>query len=214
MSASSSLHLSKFFSELLAITLPVKGVHYNVPIGELSWKEWMVQIFSTLGILHRKVLMVTYWAVWYTRNQESFSMKFISGIICRDSDGCVLAACSTPHWFVADPFQAEALACLVVVKFARDLGFTWVIVECDSLTVIVKCQSELIDVSLISLVIANIKDASKVFESINFGFVHREANTVAHTLAQEGKSYNSLMYWIEEAPPPPKKKIACSSEGS
>ncbi|KAK8497685.1 hypothetical protein V6N12_021128 [Hibiscus sabdariffa] len=95
---------------------------------------------------------------------------------------------------VAYPFQAEALACLVAVKFAQDLGFTRVIVEGDSLTVIVKCRSKLIDVSLISLVVVDIKDASKFFESINFSFVHREANEVAHTLAQEGKSFNSPMY--------------------
>ncbi|KAL4387238.1 hypothetical protein GQ457_09G012730 [Hibiscus cannabinus] len=125
---------------------------------------------------------------------ESTATKSISGIICRDRDGYVLAACSTTHYFVTDPFQAETLACLMVIKFARDLGFTRVIIECDFLTVIMKCRSKLINVSLISPVIADIKDASKFFESISFGFVHREANEVAHSIAHEGKAFNSPMY--------------------
>ncbi|KAK9012697.1 hypothetical protein V6N11_040736 [Hibiscus sabdariffa] len=84
-----------------------------------------------------------------------------------------MAACSTLHPHVSDAFQAEALACLVAVNFTRDLGFTRVVIEGDSLT---------------------------VFVSVNYGFVHREANGAAHVLAQEGKMYSSPMYWMEEAP--------------
>ncbi|KAK8558624.1 hypothetical protein V6N12_041925 [Hibiscus sabdariffa] len=96
---------------------------------------------------------------------------------------------------------AEVLACLVAVNFARDLGFTRVVIEGDSLTVIKKCQSENIDASLISPLIVDIKEVSKVFVSVSYGFVHREANGAAHVLAQEGKMYSSPMYWMEETPP-------------
>ncbi|KAK9045734.1 hypothetical protein V6N11_051642, partial [Hibiscus sabdariffa] len=132
---------------------------------------------------------------------DSHSTKSISGVICRDNEGFILAASSTPHWYVAGPFQDEALACLATVNVARDLGFTRVIVEGDSLTVIKKCLSEAIDVSLISLMIADIKHVSKGFVNINFNFVCREANDAAHILAQEGKAYSNPMYWIEEVPP-------------
>ncbi|KAK8996593.1 hypothetical protein V6N11_081860 [Hibiscus sabdariffa] len=113
----------------------------------------------------------------------------------------ILAACSNPHSHVADHFQAEALACLVAVTFAKDLDFTRVIIEGDSLTIIKKRASEAIDVSLVSPTVADIKEVAKVFQDAGFNFVHREANVAAHTLAQEGKMYNGPMYWIEEAPP-------------
>ncbi|KAL4388343.1 hypothetical protein GQ457_09G010810 [Hibiscus cannabinus] len=71
---------------------------------------------------------------------DSHSMKSISGFICRDKEGFILAASSTPHWYVADPFQAEALACLAAVNFASDLVFTRVIVEGDSLTFNFVCR--------------------------------------------------------------------------
>ncbi|KAK8505117.1 hypothetical protein V6N12_037994 [Hibiscus sabdariffa] len=170
MSASSSLHLSKFFSELWAITLPAK----------VKISVWRIvnNFMPTFDNLHGRRLVVvnccpiykssvetiehTMRDLFLRENEmlssqaclrplrshedwralsadmvkcnfdaayESLSMKSISGVICRDSDGCVLAACSTPHWFVAGPFHAEALACLVAVKFAGDLGFSRVIVE-------------------------------------------------------------------------------------
>ncbi|KAK8663231.1 hypothetical protein V6N13_025110 [Hibiscus sabdariffa] len=172
-------------SSLMLRVLHAHGVHHNVPIGELSWKEWAVKTSHS----------------WYSAQKSVDDLRPLRSHVnwrapSADMVKCNfdVASCSTPHWFVADPFQAEALACLVAVKFAQDLGFTRVIVEGDSLTVIVKCRSKLIDVSLISLVVVDIKDASKFFESINFSFVHREANEVAHTLAQEGKSFNSPMY--------------------
>ncbi|KAK8532528.1 hypothetical protein V6N12_053966 [Hibiscus sabdariffa] len=204
MSASSSLHLSKFFSELWAITLPAKvkitmwrivnnfmptfdnlrgrrlvvGVHYNVPIGELCWKEWVVQTFLTLGVIHMKVLMVTYWAVWYTRNQV-FHKGVVPSALCTIS---FVAA------FLCENEMLSPQACPSPLRSHED----WRAPPADM---------EPIDVSLISPLIADIKDASKVFESISFDFVHREANVVTHTLAQEGKSVNSPTHWIEEAPP-------------
>ncbi|KAK8690631.1 hypothetical protein V6N13_074162, partial [Hibiscus sabdariffa] len=240
-----SLDLSQFYSKMWSTNMPAK--------------EWLALTFSSLGIVHRKVLMVSFWVVWYARNKvvhegiapsvnntisfvvaflrendllspqdclrlsrsrdkwqalivdvvklnfdvayDSHSTKSISGVICRDNEGFILAASSTPHWYVAGPFQDEALACLATVNVARDLGFTRVIVEGDSLTVIKKCLSEAIDVSLISLMIADIKHVSKGFVNINFNFVCREANDAAHILAQEGKAYSNPMYWIEEVPP-------------
>ncbi|KAK9009018.1 hypothetical protein V6N11_080493 [Hibiscus sabdariffa] len=196
MSANSSLDLSQFYSKMSATNLPAKGVHCIVPIDEFGWKEWLALTFSSLSIVHRKVLMVSFYAFWYARNKvvhegtapsmfntlsfvvvflrkndmhspqdclrpsrssgkwkalivdvvklnfdvayDSHSMKSISGVICRDSEGFILAASSNPHLYVADLFQAEALACLVAVNFAWDLDFTRVRVEGYSLTVIKK----------------------------------------------------------------------------
>ncbi|KAL4362884.1 hypothetical protein GQ457_04G002440 [Hibiscus cannabinus] len=128
-------------------------------------------------------------------------LQSVSGVICRDYTGSILAACSLPHNYVRDAFMAEALACHQTVTFAWELGFTRVVLEGDSRTVIQKCQSDLIDTSLISPVIADIKLICRNFTALDFGFVRRGANAAAHTLAQEGKELGCPMYWIEEAPP-------------
>ncbi|KAK8977317.1 hypothetical protein V6N11_030636 [Hibiscus sabdariffa] len=221
MSPSFSLQLSKFYFELWAITLPAKVkitmwrivnnfmptfdnlrgrrliVVNRCPICKSSVEtiEHAMRDFSNtlsfvLAFLRENEMFTPQADLRPLRSHVNWRAPSADMVKCNFD----VASCSTPHWFVADPFQAEALACLVAVKFAQDLGFTRVIVEGDSLTVIVKCRSKLIDVSLISLVVVDIKDASKFFESINFSFVHREANEVAHTLAQEGKSFNSPMY--------------------
>ncbi|KAL4310628.1 hypothetical protein GQ457_01G034890 [Hibiscus cannabinus] len=128
-------------------------------------------------------------------------LQSVSGVICRDYTGSILAACSLPHNYVRDAFMAEALACHQAVTFAWELGFTRVVLEGDSRTVIQKCQSDLIDTSLISPVIADIKLICRNFTALDFGFVRRGANAAEHTLAQEGKEFGCPMYWIEEAPP-------------
>ncbi|KAK8696009.1 hypothetical protein V6N13_001149 [Hibiscus sabdariffa] len=46
-----------------------------------------------------------------------------------------------------------------------------------------------------------LREASKGFESVIFGFVHRDANVTAHTLAREGRGQYSSKFWIEEIPP-------------
>ncbi|KAK8684137.1 hypothetical protein V6N13_040169 [Hibiscus sabdariffa] len=128
-------------------------------------------------------------------------LQSVSGVICRGYTGSILAACSLPHKYVRDAFMAEALACHQAVTFACELGFTRVVLEGDSRTVIQKCQSFLIDASLISPVIADIKLICRNFMALDFGFVRREENVAAHTPVQEGKGFSCPMYWIEEAPP-------------
>ncbi|KAK8494408.1 hypothetical protein V6N12_002355 [Hibiscus sabdariffa] len=244
--------------EFVKMILLAQGVCCSVPFAGLAWKEWLARTFASLNMQHRQAVMVTYWAVWFTRNQvvhegivhydhntlsfvvaflrehdvfnppaclrplrshgswsasgsDVINVKFdasydisgrksVSGVVCQDSEGLILVACCYPHSYVSDPFQAEALACLVAIGFARDLGFARVLLEGDSLTIIKKCSSETNDISLVSPVIADIKEVAKSFQHIRFTFAYREANVAAHTLAHEGKTFSSPMYWIEDAP--------------
>ncbi|KAK8578674.1 hypothetical protein V6N12_069020 [Hibiscus sabdariffa] len=52
-----------------------------------------------------------------------------SGVLGRNANGLIMAACSVSHRDVADAFIIEALACKQAVLFARDLGFSSVIIE-------------------------------------------------------------------------------------
>lgn len=65
----------------------------------------------------------------------------ISGIIARNKEGLIMAACTYPWENIADPVMAEARACLQAVILAEDMGFQEVCIEGDVLTIIRKLNS-------------------------------------------------------------------------
>ncbi|KAK9008855.1 hypothetical protein V6N11_080332 [Hibiscus sabdariffa] len=123
-----------------------------------------------------------------------------SGVLGRNACGLIMAACSVSHRDVADAFITEALACKQVVVFARDMGFSSVIIKGDSLTVMKKLNTSNSDKSIISPIVHDIKVLARDFDSISFRFVRRDANNAAHVLAREFRFQQDPLYWIEEAP--------------
>ncbi|KAE8709925.1 hypothetical protein F3Y22_tig00110328pilonHSYRG00885 [Hibiscus syriacus] len=107
---------------------------------------------------------------------------------------------TSPHRDVADAFVAEALSCLQVVRFAKDLGFRRIVMKGDSLTVIKKLCRPRLDKSRISPVIHDIKELSKCFEEIVFTFVGLEANHVAHILASGERNIASYNAGLKKLP--------------
>ncbi|KAK8979311.1 hypothetical protein V6N11_000461 [Hibiscus sabdariffa] len=61
-----------------------------------------------------------------------------SGVIIRNHDGNMMAACSVFTSFIADPCIAEAKTCEQAVKLVKQFNFRKVIFEGDALTVIKK----------------------------------------------------------------------------
>ncbi|KAK5784812.1 hypothetical protein PVK06_039350 [Gossypium arboreum] len=57
----------------------------------------------------------------------------ISGIIARNAEGQIMAACTHLNEYVMDSTVAEAPACLQSLIFAEDLGFQRIMVEGDTL---------------------------------------------------------------------------------
>ncbi|KAK8510515.1 hypothetical protein V6N13_110035 [Hibiscus sabdariffa] len=68
-----------------------------------------------------------------------------------------MVAYSVSHHDVTNAFIAQALACKQAVLFARDMDFSSVIIEGDSLTVIKKLNASNSDKSTISPIIHDIK---------------------------------------------------------
>ncbi|KAL4333862.1 hypothetical protein GQ457_07G011430 [Hibiscus cannabinus] len=97
----------------------------------------------------------------------------ISGAVVWNSEGLILATCVVPNSNVSDGFMAEALACKDAVQVAKDMRFSEVIIEGDSLTVVKKLNSTIHDSSIIAPIIVDIKDLAKSFSSISFHFVRR-----------------------------------------
>ncbi|KAL4311926.1 hypothetical protein GQ457_01G028000 [Hibiscus cannabinus] len=82
-----------------------------------------------------------------------------------------MAAYSVSHHDVTDAFITQALACKQVVLFARDMGFSSVIIEGDSLAAIKKLNASNSDKSIISPIVHDIKVLARGFDNISFHFV-------------------------------------------
>ncbi|KAL4272634.1 hypothetical protein GQ457_13G013290 [Hibiscus cannabinus] len=192
------------------------------------WQRWLASYFVRLSDINKRLLMVTYWSIWFSRNKlvydgiktsvqeaSSFITVFLreqdpvgtpthhistSGVIGRNSQGLIMAACASPHSDVTAVFVSEAITCKLSVQFPKKLGFSNVVIEQDSLTVFKKINSCAPDRSVIVSIVFDIKELSLGFHSIIFSFVSREANNTTHVLARECRSIQNLWYWSEEAP--------------
>ncbi|KAK8977353.1 hypothetical protein V6N11_030672 [Hibiscus sabdariffa] len=118
-------------------------------------------------------------------------------VVGRNSLVLIMASCSIQHEKVADAFMVEALACRQAVVFARELGLSRMIIEGDSLTVIKKLNSDVVDRSLICPIVHDIKILSKDFSIISLCFVRRGANKAAHALSHEYQSNLGPCYLVE-----------------
>ncbi|KAK8649040.1 hypothetical protein V6N13_129778 [Hibiscus sabdariffa] len=124
----------------------------------------------------------------------------VSGVVGRDSQGLLMAACTYPHTGIVDSVAAEAKDCEMAVIFAIDLGFRSVQVEGDSLSIIKKLNSTTSDKSEVNPIIQDILSFKNSFDAITFSFVDRSGNASAHELAKLGRQFVDARYWIEEAP--------------
>ncbi|XP_012448836.1 uncharacterized protein LOC105772032 [Gossypium raimondii] len=125
---------------------------------------------------------------------------FISAVLARDSVGQIMGACSYPLLDVANTFVAEARACEKALCFALDMGFRKVVLEGDSLKVIKKLNSNIVDRFVLSPISQHIQVLAGSFEEVTYLFVPREANKAAHELAMVGRNRKLPCFWVEEAP--------------
>jgi ribonuclease HI len=117
------------------------------------------------------------------------SKQMGAGVVIRDHNGLCLAACGERSDNVTMPEMAEALAIRRAVVFAREEGFSNIIIGSDCLSVIQRVNSSVIDRSTTGSVIEDIKFCSKAFSSCDFRHVPRVLNVAAHQLARGCVSY-------------------------
>ncbi|KAK8569121.1 hypothetical protein V6N12_007653 [Hibiscus sabdariffa] len=164
---------------------------------DVQWPYWLASFFSSLRDKQQRMLLVTYWVIWFTRNKApqanvikcnfdsaylAHSKEAITRVICRDSGGMIMAACTTPHYHVVNAFVSKALACFQAIVFAKDLGFRRIVVKGDSLMIIQKVNCNILDKSIIAPIIHDIKEATRNLESVSFCFARREANMLCMCL--------------------------------
>ncbi|XP_024200160.1 uncharacterized protein LOC112203423 [Rosa chinensis] len=118
------------------------------------------------------------------------------GFVIRDSNSSMLVGGAMPLRNLLSAEHAEILACQAAVRFVLDHNMMPAVIETDSL--LVKQQAAINSSSNTSLLGRLYDDISEVLRSIpNVQIIHtrREANQVAHLLADHAKSlYREAFY--------------------
>ncbi|KAK5812794.1 hypothetical protein PVK06_028234 [Gossypium arboreum] len=80
------------------------------------------------------------------------------------------------------------------------MGFRNLILEDDSLTVIKKLNSNIVDRSILSPISQNIQLLERFFKEVVYQFVPRDTNRTTNALAMDGRHRILPCFWVEEAP--------------
>ncbi|KAK8503471.1 hypothetical protein V6N12_066160 [Hibiscus sabdariffa] len=182
-----------------------EGSICSIPTTSTFIQAFILEIESLVEVLALKPIPKK--AKWFPPDSNSIKLNFdasfnsstnssVTGIVARNSQGLVMAACTFPHSAVADAFTA-------------DLGFRSVQVEGDSLSIIKKLNAVTMDRSLIIPIINDIQILRGSFDNITFSFVGWQGNMVAHELAKLGIQFSEPMYWMEEVPMQVERLVLC-----
>jgi hypothetical protein len=120
------------------------------------------------------------------------------GCVIRNDEGLIVGAKCCACKVEADPLLAEAMAAHLALNFCKEMGFSKIVCEGDSLQVVKGiCDPGSHYVRIGQFVDAIGKDASGF---LFCSWIHccREANGVAHVLAREASSKYLSNRWIDE----------------
>ncbi|XP_052883670.1 uncharacterized protein LOC128292779 [Gossypium arboreum] len=131
---------------------------------------------------------------------EDHNHQSVSAVVIRNHKGEIKATKSYLHSMVATAFEAEAIACYEAVLMGKDMGFSDILVEGDSKTIINKCMTKSRDKSHVSTYISNIHSEKSSFQNISFLFIPRSANQLAHAIATISLRKKEEIYLFDTAP--------------
>ena len=118
------------------------------------------------------------------------------GVIIHNSQGMVMASLSQkislPHTVV----ELETLAATRAIEFSIELGFSKVILEGDSETVIKALQDNSPSLAPFGLLIRDAQEAANFFTCISYAHVGRNGNFVAHNLARYARHITGFFVWM------------------
>ena len=122
------------------------------------------------------------------------------GCVARDSNGAVLGSVAGRHEHVTNPEIMEGIAAKKALVWARDMGFSCILVEGDALGLMNKLTTTDHDFSLVGPYVEEAKRAAASFASCRFTHTRRLFNQTAHLLAKFGLGLDTEMCWMEELP--------------
>jgi hypothetical protein len=124
-----------------------------------------------------------------------------AGVVIQDDSGSFVAAISKIVPYIVDPLIAEAVAIWYAAQLACDLGLQNVLLEDDSLNVIVNLKKEGPCGNGCGQLITDTKSILSRLVHCSFYHVKRDANMVAHCMAKFVLSQLIDKVWVEEGLP-------------
>lgn len=100
---------------------------------------------------------------------------------------------------VNSPFATEGFACLQALRLGIHLGLSFVLIERDARTILIKSQSIFREKSVNWAIIHDIQKLKRNFHHIQFKYISRSANTFAHNLATNCLKSGRESYLVGEA---------------
>ena len=94
------------------------------------------------------------------------------------------------------------MAVETAMQFTADLGFQRAILETDSLVLVKALREGTEFLSIVGLVLDEIRNKVNFFTELHYSHVKREGNIVAHMLACHAICVLDFAVWIEDVPPP------------
>lgn len=122
------------------------------------------------------------------------------GVVIRNHLGEVMAALSERLPFWVDSNCAEAYAATKAVELARDLGFTDIHLEGDSLCIVKALREEAEFMSEYGHILLQTVGVCKSFSRFHVSHVGRQGNGLAHGLARMARHQNYHQVWMEDLP--------------
>ncbi|OMO52016.1 reverse transcriptase [Corchorus capsularis] len=170
-----------------------------------DWWDFFIAKATSIGQLDK--VLITLWLIWNNRNKALYEqltwipppmgivkintdVAFCSssgeaglGVVIRDSAGKIIICASRCLNFIADSLYAEVHALLFGFELAIEHGIERCIFESDSLLPITQINKKDPIFWEGGHLIEEIRDLATLFDDYTFQFVHREANILAHNLA-------------------------------
>jgi len=96
--------------------------------------------------------------------------------------------------------EIEALAALKALSFVHELGFRSVFLEGDPFGLIQALKLEEHSLSLVSLLVKDVKVFAKFFVRLLYSHIKRNGNGVTHSLAKHVIRILDFKVWMEDVP--------------
>ena len=123
-----------------------------------------------------------------------------AGVVARDANGLVVAAMSAGRPCIADPATAEAIALWLMADLCCKVGLRRVFVERDSVEMVTALKHGGDCSERYGHFVDEARQLLSIMEQWNVQHEGREANTVAHQLAQCGATLDEDCIWITNFP--------------
>ncbi|KAL6225497.1 hypothetical protein ACLB2K_004347 [Fragaria x ananassa] len=123
-----------------------------------------------------------------------------SGVVIRDEHGQFRAGAGKVLIQVTSPFHAELIALLEGLKLAETLHISKIVFETNCLLLQQAVSQPDTDLSTLGTIIAEVKEFLHRYADFRVLHVPREANRVAHILANHALNYSESQSWFVVAP--------------